>query len=153
MHAPHQYQWGMIVEDDLVQQPPAAGASPADVILAEKQPPAAGARFLLVRVLNAEDLDPAAPPAIDTFVLPNPPQRDITMHRLNVTSHAVAPDFKTLLFPYREGQEQPKTTWNAGKTVLTVAWSDQKDTVTFAKGADGRTRVTIARGGKQIVTA
>ena len=104
----------MIMEDDLVQQPLSPDA-PNDIVLAEQQPPASGARFLLVRILNAEGRDPAAPPAVETFTLPNPPQKDITMHRLNITSRAVAPDFKTLLFPYRTGQEQPKTAWNAGK--------------------------------------
>ena len=67
------------------------------------------------------------------------------MHRLRVTSRAVAPDFKVLLFPYRAGQEQPKTTWNADRTVLAVEWSDQKDSITFATGDDGRTRLTVTR--------
>ncbi len=148
----HMYEWGMVVEDDLVQQPPVADA-PDDIVIAEAQPTAAGARFLLVRTLNVEGRDPANPSIIETYTLPNPPMKDITMHRLKITAHSVAPDFKTLLFPYRQGQEQPKTTWNADRTLLTVAWSDQSDVVSFTKGDDGRTRVKITRGGKAVTAS
>ena len=77
--------------------------------------------------------------------------KPIRMHRLLLTSKGVAPEFKTLLFPFRRGQEQPKTAWDAGRTALTIEWGDQKDEVKFDKGADGRTRFTVTRGGKQIV--
>ena len=72
------------------------------------------------------------------------------MHRLVISSNSVAPDFKTLLFPYREGEQQPKTAWNADHTQLVVEWSDQKDAVAFAKPADGRTRIKVIRAGKEV---
>jgi hypothetical protein len=153
--APHQYQWGMILEDDLVQnsvvRDHSGGAFRDDVIIGEKTPTSAGARFLLVRTLNAEGGDGSEAPAIETFDLPNPPQRPIEMHRLNINSKCVAPDFKMLLFPYRGGQEQPITKWNADRTVLTIDWSDQHDTVSFVKGPDGRTRINVTRDAKEIV--
>jgi hypothetical protein len=55
------------------------------------------------------------------------------------------PQFKVLLFPYRYGEELPETTWNEDRTVLTVKWSDQTDLITFKKGADGRTLVSLKR--------
>jgi hypothetical protein len=143
---PHQYQWGMITEDDVIQQ----SSSGADVILTEKLPSSSGARFLLVRTLNASGTVDA-PSAIDTFQLDNPPQRPIPMHRMNITRTTVAPDYQVLLFPYRNGQELPVTSWNADRTQLTVSFSDQKDTVLFTKPGDGRTRMSVMRDGQPIV--
>ena len=65
--------------------------------------------------------------------------------------NTVAPDFRTLLFPYREGEEQPKTRWNADKTKLSIEWSDQKDSFEFYKPADGRTRVRLTRDGAKMM--
>ena len=153
----HDYQWGMILEDDLVRDSTAhessGGAFRDDAILGEKGKSGPGARFLLVRVLNAEGRDPAVAPAVEQYELPNTGQKPIEMHRLEFTCKAVAPDFKTLLFPYRDGQELPRTTWDAGRTRLIVEWGNQKDTVTFTKGADGRTRIAVARNGEEIGAA
>jgi hypothetical protein len=56
-----------------------------------------------------------------------------------------APQFKVLLFPYLHGEELPQTIWNNDRTELTVKWSDQTDLITFKKGEDGRTRISIKR--------
>ena len=42
----------------------------------------------------------------------------------------------------------PQTEWNDDRTKLTVKWSDQTDFLTFNKGKDGRTQVTLERDGK-----
>ena len=147
---PHEYNWGMIVEDDVVQAPTLAPMG-GDVVLGEKGKSGADARFLLVRLLNSQGVDPNRPAAVEEYELPNPPQRPLPMHRLSITSRSVAPDFKTLLFPYRQGQETPQTTWNADRTHLTIAWKDQRDEVAFAKSAGGQTAIQIVRDGKPIL--
>ena len=158
--AAHTYQWGMILEDDLIQDPvqeaflksSAADRSfPDDVIIGEARPDAKAARFMLVRTLSDEGRTPGNGTKVETFELPNQPNKPIEMHRLCITRHAVAPDFKVLLYPYHAGQEQPRTIWNADHTAVSVEWSNQKDEVTFSKGTDRRTRIKIARGGKDIV--
>ncbi len=142
---PHTYDWGMILEDDVVQ----VSTTPTQTILGEgKTGP--GARYLLVRVLNANGLEPGSI-TVGKYDLPNPPQKRLTLNRLSVKVNTVAPDFRTLLFPYREGEEQPKTQWNADKTKLSIEWSDQKDSLEFSKPADGRTRVRVLRDGGELM--
>jgi hypothetical protein len=150
----HDYQWGMILEDDLVQDSVATASDGAsfrnDVILGA--PGDKEGRFLLVRVLNADGLaDPKVPASIEKYELPNPPQRDISIQRLEITSHSVAPNFKVLLFPYRKGEELPVTTWSPNHQTVTIAWKDQTDQIKFDPGADGRTRLAIARGQGQLI--
>ena len=152
----HDYEWGMILEDDLVQDSLStvsdAGSFRNDIILKPAVETDPKPRFLMVRILNAQGQTNAKVPAsIETYVMPNPPQKDITMHRLEVASHAVDPSFKVLLFPYRQGQELPRTTWSGDKKRLNVEWSGQKDTIEFALGADGRTRIAISRTGKALL--
>lgn len=78
--APHTYDWGMILEDDVTQV--SKSDTDTDTVLGEgKTGP--DARFLLVRVLNAEGRDPATP-AIVKYDLPNPPQKPISMNRLRI---------------------------------------------------------------------
>ncbi len=152
--SPHEYQWGMILEDDLIQVSAVRDAAGQffrdDVVLGEKK---SGdlARYMLVRVLNAEGREKGAVATIDTFSLPNPPQKPIPMHRLVVVSKAVAPDFKAILFPYLEGQSPPKTAWNADRTNLRIEWLDQRDIATFTKGTDGRTRIRVTRDNQQLM--
>ena len=154
-NASHEYVWNMILEDDLVQDSVAAGSENGafrqDIIIGEKSRKGADARFMLVRILDADGLSPKAPATVETYSMINPPQKDIVMNHLAITAKTVAPDFKVLLFPYRSGQAQPTTNWNADRTVLQLYWSDQKDTVTYTKGADGRTRIGIVRDGKSIM--
>ncbi len=143
---PHDYNWGVTVADDGVQE----AASGNDVILGEGRP-ANPPRYLLVRTLQADGTDAAQPPALLTYALPNPPQRDIVMHRFQIDCHAVSPNFKVLLFPFRAGEELPQTRWNADHTRLTIEWSDQKDTLEFFRNADGRTRLKVKRDGNELV--
>jgi hypothetical protein len=141
---PHTYDWGMILEDDVVQ----VSATGKDMVLGEgKTGP--DARYLLVRVLNANGLEDDSI-SLGKYDVPNPPLKPISMNRLSVQVKAIAPDFRTLLFPYHEGEEQPKTQWNTDKTKLSIAWSDQIDSVEFTKPTDGRTRVRIVRGGQTL---
>ena len=72
--------------------------------------------------------------------------------RLVVASRSVAPQFKILLFPLHAGETLPVTTWNSDHTQLTILAPGQSDTVSFAAGNDGRTRIKLERAGKAAVT-
>jgi len=62
---------------------------------------------------------------------------------------AVSPDYKVLLYPYRNGDELPKTTWNSSHTKLTVKWSNgEKQEIAFSTTADGKTHLSIKEGEK-----
>ncbi len=159
--AEHDYDWGMILPDDVVggaitTTSTTAGQASADITLNEapkpdKADPAPETdRHLLVRVLSANAL--TDPPAnVGFYALPNPPRRDLQLNKLHITGHCVSPAYKILLFPYRDGETLPTTTWNSQHTAVTVAWPDQTDTITFADGKDGRTRMQITRGGSDLL--
>ena len=158
----HDFEWGMILENDLklgsakaTQNTP--GTAGADIVIDEAQkankdnPAPANDRHLLVRVLSAASLkDPVA--TVETIPFPNPPNPDMQVNKLRVFSHSMSPDFKFLLFPYRDGMALPLTTWNANHTAVTIAWKDQTDTITFTQGKTGRSLLQIVRDGHEIAT-
>ena len=157
----HEYEWGMVLADDLVlgsvkMTDSAAGRATCDIIIDEKpkqtkdEPAPANDRHLLVRVLSAQALKENAA-TVDTIPFPNPPQRDMKVNKLRVFSHSISPDFKLLLFPYRDGTALPLTTWNANHTAVTIAWKDQTDTITFTQSKTGRSLLQIVRDGREIV--
>jgi hypothetical protein len=156
--ASHVNAWGMTVADDVVLGSATRTGPPerpgADIVLDEKAP-AAGqpARHLLVRVLEAAQLDDKTPAERIVVTQPNPPQPPVNIPKLVVRATAVEPRFKMLLFPYREGQPLPDTAWSADRATLTITWKDQSDAVRFEAAADRRMRVTIRRDGTEILPA
>lgn len=155
------YEWGMVLADDLrlgsVQVTDRApGRAAADIILDEQQKPTkevptpANDRHLLVRVLSAQALD-EQPAVVETIPFANPPQRDLRVNKLRILSRSTQPDWRMLLFPYRTGTALPTTTWDAGRTTLTLRWDDQTDTLVFTAGSDGRTRLAIHRDGAALL--
>lgn len=131
---------------------------------AEGRPtPKHGERALLVRALNVGDPALARDfPTRPSFRLETFERRDTLVaeagkdalsgsrtfgvdKRLVLASRSVAPDFKVLLFPFRIGDPLPETTWNDARTQLTIHIGDQRDVVTFARDAAGRSRPAFAR--------
>jgi hypothetical protein len=114
-----------------------------------------GQPMLLVRVLNM------APPATTDKPAPGPEivesanmsdaKKYGPIRRLVIPSDSVSPDFKVLLFAYRQGAELPATTWNADHTSVSVAWKNQTDTISFSPTKIGKTNVTITRGSDKLV--
>lgn len=160
---PHRYVWGMTLPLDVVLGSSKVGssapdASEADVVLDETDKPdltqflpSDKPRHLLVRVLSASQL-PVNAAVVEKMNVPNPPQRDMVVNRLHLTSECVSPSFKLLLFPFKEGEPLPKTTWNKARSEVTVSWADQTDTATFVPGKDGRTRFKMTRNKAELVT-
>jgi hypothetical protein len=54
-----------------------------------------------------------------------------------IGSRSVEPGFVILLFPHRQGEELPATTWNEDRTRLTVAWKDQSHNYVISTRKDG----------------
>ncbi len=146
------YTWAMSVADDLTLAEATTTGTPdapmVDLVLAEP----GGARSLLVRALAAPALDPAQPGRLERLVVANPPQKDLIVPSLRLTSRATNGDHVVLLWPFRSGQSRPTTTWCADRRTLTIAWSDQTDVVTCIPGEDGRRRLQIERQGTEILS-
>jgi hypothetical protein len=65
--------------------------------------------------------------------------------RLVISSESVAPDFKVLLLPYRQGTAVPRIEWDGGKSVATVSSGGTSDSLVFSPQATGKTDLTIRR--------
>ena len=122
--------------------------------------PKKGDRLLLVRILdlseaaNLHDLQAKPSIRLEAFEKKDTNSFDGRSfgpdRRLVIPSRSVAPNFKILLFPYRQGDPLPTTTWNADKTKLTIQVKGQTDECAFAPQSDGRTRLTLRREGKDL---
>ena len=146
--ATHRYSWLMQVPNDLVVESTVVSGTAAnyrnDVILAEKS----GTRRLLVRILQADGVvNPATPATLEVY--DEPRRSGATWQRLRIDADAVAPNFKVMLFPFRQGETLPVTAVAAGGFTTTV--DGRTDVLQFAAGADGRTRYTLAQSGGAVV--
>jgi hypothetical protein len=100
-----------------------------------------GQPMLLVLVLNRTGS--GADPAVE--MLPN--QTDAKKYgpirRLVIPCDSVSPEFKVLLYPYRQGADLPVTHWSDDRSQVEIAWPDQHNSARFAAGEGGRTIVEI----------
>lgn len=155
--AVHEYEWLLQLENDLKAVSiarPAAGDGICDILLANDgvtpepgaRPAGAGEPRLLVRVLQRDQSPGVALARGDAYISDIKAgswKRD--RRRLVVPSASVSPNYKVLLFPHRAGAALPVTNWNAARTALTIAWSDQTDAVDFTPTASGKTDVRVRR--------
>ena len=124
--------------------------------------PKPGSPLLLVRTLQVNQ--PAIPtyspttPALETFEYLKTDDTHQFFRRQSglgkrvvLRSRSVAPDFKVLLFPMRQGDPLPVTTWNADRTRLSVDWQGQQERYTFVPRNDGRTRIKVERANEAAV--
>lgn len=124
-----------------------------NAVIAADQP------MLLVRFLNINK-DPKSIPATEAkevTILENAPAADYKGHmlqrvrRLAVPAHAVSPEFKVLIYPYRQGDTLPTSEW-IDKNSVSAAWNDQKDRLDFASTPTGKTNIKISRGDETLVS-
>lgn len=113
-----------------------------------------GQPMLLIRVLNctSNGSKEAALPHI--MMLPNikEPNNYQPIRLLVIPSDAVAPNYKMMLFTYRQGSALPNTSWNNKHTEVAVKWKDQKDIIKLTPSANGKTNILISRDGKKLIS-
>ena len=108
--------------------------------------------MLLVKVLNRNNTLAANTVNIEEWRSNNPKSLESNIRKLVIPADAVSPDYKVLIYPYRNGDELPKTSWNGSHTKLTVKWSNgEKQEITFSANSDGRTHLSIKGGEKGFV--
>jgi len=107
--------------------------------------------MLLVKVLNVNNTVAANTVNIEEWRSNKPKSLESNIRKLVIPADAVSPDYKVLLYPYRNGDELPKTSWNRSHTKLTVKWSNgEKQELTFSANTDGRTHIAIKDGDKEF---
>jgi hypothetical protein len=170
----HTYNWTLALEPDIQIVSVNKTGTGMDVILTGDDPAQANPRpnpalpsqraasssvpanqpMLLVRVLDMKAADPTK--AADPQIVEPPNATNVKKYqpvrRLVISTNAVAPDFKALLYPYRNGASLPETTWDSSHKQLTVAFTGQKDQITFTPDASGATAVSVARDGVALAS-
>ena len=106
-----------------------------------------GQPMLLVRVLNRNLAPGCTGEPMIAQIAPGAKSREQAVRRLIIPADAVSPDFKVLLYAFRQGGPLPKTAWNKAGTAVTVEIGGVKDTVAFASSRSGKTNVTVTRDG------
>ncbi len=150
---PHLYEWLMQVPNDLQIESATSTEVRLGVIGADEKTPR-----LLVRFVDmAEPANPVSDipkaPRLEQYLIRNSlnsvsrgRERGLGK-RLVVSTLAVEPRFKTLLFPYLPDTPLPETSWDEASEVLTVAWENQIDHWRFAPGGG----VVVERAGGNLL--
>jgi len=172
---PHQYDWNFVLPGDvrLYKADSAAknrhlqkgtdGAIGTDLILclgdaARKRAtrpgyggnspniefePQQGDPMLLVRVLWRNTSFPYPLPSFE---------QAWQLNRIKIPAHAVEPEFRVLLYPFRFGESLPFTRWSDDRSELLVSFDGQEDNYTFRRGKGGRTVFAMQRNGRLVIT-
>ncbi len=132
----HQYDWLMQVADDLTVK----SRNGNSIVLGSAD--AKDNRRLLVQMIGASA---GGSWIFENYEVKRTPESSDTQsfgmgNRLRYSVRAVAPGFKVLLYPYREGEALPEASVNES---LEVHWADQKDDYQLTALPTGRTEVRM----------
>lgn len=72
-------------------------------------------------------------------------------NQVTIPARAVSPEFRVLVYPYKYGEELPKTVWNKDRTELTVSFKNQTDVYHFGAADGGRTVLEMQRNGIEVL--
>lgn len=100
-----------------------------------------GEPLCLIRVLNRNSQYGFPVPSLNSFE---------GYQLLQIPAHAVQPDFKVLIYPFKWGEPLPTVQWS-NEQLLSVKISNQHDTYTFDYGEAGRT--ALMKRNELFVTA
>ncbi len=133
----HLYKWHFPLQPDLYLK----SQSEDSIIIAEKD----GDRRLLVRLIDIDggNGNGAYYETGAGFGWSDRIYERWHENRLIIPSYSVAPNYKILLYPFREGDELPRTTLDDDR--MTIAWSDQEDVYELGRSPDGATNFTLTR--------
>jgi hypothetical protein len=145
----HVYDWLMQVPDDLVLK----NASSTQAILAE-QNATENSPELLVEILNQNQTvdntlsDAVEPLRLETFSPLRSPNSGSTKafklgKKLVLSSRAVAPEYKIMLYPYRPGSQMAKV--ERKSDTYTVTFPGQEDVYHFYKQTNGQEGFSLSR--------
>ena len=141
---PHQYDSYLQVPKDVVLKVEEGGRC----ILGELDPKSntPGSRKMLLHVLG----DPSIKVFIEDYEVQGTNGSRVQGRRIVVRANAVSPDFKLLLYPLKEGEVPPVIHTDVAKETTILTWKDQRDQISFTRGKNGLTQMTVQRDGKRI---
>jgi hypothetical protein len=74
-------------------------------------------------------------------------------NHLVIPAPSISPEFRVLIYPYRQGDPIPKTDWNADRSQLSVVIDKQSDVYHLATTDGGRTVFSVDRDGQPIIAS
>jgi hypothetical protein len=131
---PHRYEVALKLQAEIEQQ------DGANIILTRGQ----GTERLLVRVLHT-----AAP--YEAKLVDRGDSRNPDYRRLEISTTAVEPEFRILVYPFRLGEPLPETAWSPDGQTLAVKLPGQEDVYRFAETDRGRTVYAMSRNQALVV--
>jgi hypothetical protein len=72
-------------------------------------------------------------------------------NQVTIPAHAVSPEFRVMIYPFKYGDPLPKTSWNKDRTELTVQIKNQTDVYHLGQTDGGRTVLQMERNGKEVL--
>ena len=105
--------------------------------------------MLLIRVLNVSSTKPVEPVIVELPNLENA-KKYSPIRRLVIPAESVSPDYKVLLYAFKNGETLPQTRWNGDRSAVTVVLGGQADQIEFEPAKSGKTSVTVMRGKKVL---
>ncbi len=140
------YDFNLTLMEDLILVKSLPTGQNGDILLAGKASVTSGGKLkkgepaLLIRVLEGKG--ELQPPLL---------RNREGVNLFTLTTEAVSPDLKIMMYPFKEGEPLPKTQWNEKMNNLVIDFGDQKDNITFAEASSGKTNFKIERDGKEII--
>lgn len=127
---------------------PLPGTLAADTVIPAGQP------VLLVRVLNRRHEGKPADAVPVITEIPPTEKKYQPVRVLKIPAVAVAPDFKVLLFPHRQGDALPVSVWDASRSSVRIGWppTTSPDQIAFSRQPSGLTWLKITRGAETLLT-
>ena len=144
----HLYEWLLQTPDVVVQKRSSGNEMILGLTNAGPTDPE-----LLVRVLDFEGAPKLTFQTYDIRRSPNTGSAESFGQgkRLVVSTRAVAPQFKILLYPYRPGSSLPVTTWQSEGEDLVIEGLGHRDEFHFESQADGKTDIRFTRDGAVVL--
>lgn len=152
---PHEYEWNITVPQKAVL----VSASTPEVVFQNTEPsqnreddlvlgldttPQKGDPLCLVRVLWRNSNYGFPVPRLEQFE---------GFNHLTIPAISTSPEFRVLIYPYRQGDPLPKTAWNRDRTELTVQIGGQRDVYHFGTADGGRTVFSMERDGQAALAS
>jgi hypothetical protein len=113
-----------------------------------KEPTATGNRRLLVRVLNNNGaIDANTPVYVDSVTNPiSGVTPNNKLPRMVIESNSINPQYKVLLYAFRQGEALPNTNWNNDRSRLLITTTASTNTILFPVDSIGRTNIQVING-------
>ncbi len=113
--------------------------------------PGLDAEAIVLTVAQGNEVPDGTPMLLVQEVGPSACRVENVRDRTLVSTDTVECRFRVVMVPFRMGEHFPRITVDDSTGTVRVEWGDQVDEVRFDVAKDNRTRVSVLRGGEEIL--